>query len=105
MSRETPICVGVKRIENSFWKTSQNWLSSRLMSLGDMGCSLAMHQLKEREEFASRINQSPRDYITQPIISLSSAPQPFALRGVEGRHVDLRPFILYGEDIEIVPGG
>ena len=59
---------------------------------------------KEREEFASRIKDNPRDYIAQPIISLSRHPT-FCPHGVEGRHVDLRPFILYGEDIEIVPGG
>jgi len=59
---------------------------------------------KERDEFAARIKENPRDYIAQPIISLSRHPT-FCPEGVEGRHVDLRPFILYGEDIEIVPGG
>ena len=59
---------------------------------------------KERDEFAARIKETPRDYIAQPIISLSRHPT-FCPEGVAGRHVDLRPFILYGEDIEIVPGG
>jgi uncharacterized circularly permuted ATP-grasp superfamily protein len=59
---------------------------------------------KERDEFSARIKQNPRDYIAQPIISLSRHPT-FCPEGVQGRHVDLRPFILYGEDIEIVPGG
>ena len=59
---------------------------------------------KERKEFAARIKENPRDYIAQPIISLSRHPT-FCPDGVEGRHVDLRPFILYGEDIEILPGG
>ena len=59
---------------------------------------------KERKEFATRIKENPRDYIAQPIISLSRHPT-FCSDGVEGRHVDLRPFILYGEDIEILPGG
>ena len=59
---------------------------------------------KEREEFAQMIQASTRDYIAQPIISLSRHPT-FCENGIEGRHVDLRPFILYGEDIEIVPGG
>ena len=64
-----------------------------------------MPQLKkEKDEFAARIQEAPRDYIAQPIISLSRHPT-FCADGVEGRHVDLRPFILYGEDIEIVPGG
>jgi uncharacterized circularly permuted ATP-grasp superfamily protein len=59
---------------------------------------------KQRMEFAEMIRASPRDYIAQPIVSLSRHPT-FCEGGIEGRHVDLRPFILYGEDIEIVPGG
>ena len=59
---------------------------------------------KEREEFARLITSNPREYIAQPIISLSRHPT-FCEEGIAGRHVDLRPFILYGEDVEIVPGG
>ena len=58
----------------------------------------------EREEFARLIKAHPREYIAQPIISLSRHPT-FCEEGIEGRHVDLRPFILYGEDVEIVAGG
>jgi len=59
---------------------------------------------KEREEFGQLIKSNPREYIAQPIISLSRHPT-FCEEGIQGRHVDLRPFILYGEDVEIVPGG
>ena len=59
---------------------------------------------KQRMEFAQRILDSPRDYIAQPLVALSRHPT-FCEGGIEGRHVDLRPFILYGEDVEIVPGG
>ena len=59
---------------------------------------------KQREEFARLIEAHPREYIAQPIISLSRHPT-FCEEGIAGRHVDLRPFILYGEDVEIVPGG
>ena len=59
---------------------------------------------KEREEFGQLIKSNPRGYIAQPIISLSRHPT-FCEEGIQGRHVDLRPFILYGEDVEIVPGG
>ena len=59
---------------------------------------------KQRAEFAERIRASPRDYIAQPIVSLSRHPT-FCEGGIEGRHVDLRPFILYGDCVEIVPGG
>jgi uncharacterized circularly permuted ATP-grasp superfamily protein len=58
----------------------------------------------EREEFARKIEADPRNYIAQPTISFSRAP---CLIGddLEPRHVDLRPYILYGDKINIVPGG
>ena len=58
----------------------------------------------EREEFARRIESDPRNYIAQPTVSFSRAP---CLIGdeLEPRHVDLRPYILYGEKVNIVPGG
>ena len=58
----------------------------------------------EIEEFRKRIQADPRNYIAQPMISLSCHPT-FVEGGFEGRHIDLRPFILYGEKIVIVPGG
>lgn len=58
----------------------------------------------ERAEFAEKIKAAPRNYIAQPTLCLSRVP---ALMGdeFEGCHVDLRPYILYGEDIYITPGG
>jgi len=58
----------------------------------------------EREEFARKIEADPRNYIAQPTISFSRAP---CLIGddFEPRHVDLRPYILYGDKVNIVPGG
>jgi uncharacterized circularly permuted ATP-grasp superfamily protein len=58
----------------------------------------------EIEEFRARIEADPRNYIAQPMICLSRHPT-FVDGALEGRHVDLRPFILYGEKICIVPGG
>jgi uncharacterized circularly permuted ATP-grasp superfamily protein len=58
----------------------------------------------EIEEFRKRIEANPRNYIAQPMISLSCHPT-FVEGGFEGRHIDLRPFILYGEKPVIVPGG
>ncbi len=58
---------------------------------------------EQREEFARLIKAKPRDYIAQPTIQLSTHPT-FVDGTLEGRHVDLRPFILYGERITIVPG-
>jgi uncharacterized circularly permuted ATP-grasp superfamily protein len=58
---------------------------------------------KEQEEFATRIKENPRKYIAQPVIQLSRVPT-VTDDGVEGRHVDLRPYILYGKKVQIVPG-
>lgn len=58
----------------------------------------------EIEEFRQRIEAAPRNYIAQPMISLSCHPT-YIGDGFEGRHIDLRPYILYGEKTVIVPGG
>lgn len=60
--------------------------------------------VEEQEKFKKYILANPRNYIAQPTISLSRVPclingQP------EGRHVDLRPYALYGENVEVIPGG
>ncbi len=58
----------------------------------------------EREAFAKKIKANPRDFVAQPTISLSRAPVIAGDR-FAGRHVDLRPYILYGRDIFVLPGG
>jgi uncharacterized circularly permuted ATP-grasp superfamily protein len=58
----------------------------------------------EREEFRQRILENPRNYIAQPTLALSTAPCLIE-NEIESRHVDLRPYILYGDEIRIVPGG
>jgi uncharacterized circularly permuted ATP-grasp superfamily protein len=58
---------------------------------------------EERDQFAHRIRKDPRNYIAQPIIPLPRSPA-FGENQVRGRHVDLRPYILYGETIKIIPG-
>src|SRR6202000_186676 len=57
----------------------------------------------ERESFGEKIKADPENYIAQPTIQLSTAPT-YVGNGVEGRHVDLRPFILHGSETKIVPG-
>ncbi len=59
---------------------------------------------QEHEEFRRKIRDNPRNYIAQPTISLSRVPCMMQDHA-EGRHVDLRPYILYGEDIHVMPGG
>ena len=59
----------------------------------------------QRQEFAQRIQANPRNYIAQPILSLSRVPTLIEDQ-IEGRHVDLRPYILHrGEEIYVHPGG
>ncbi len=59
---------------------------------------------EERGGFAEKIRTNPRNYIAQPVVSLSRVPV-IADDHFEGRHVDLRPYILYGQDIYVLPGG
>ncbi|GAC1641753.1 MAG: circularly permuted type 2 ATP-grasp protein [Ktedonobacteraceae bacterium] len=58
----------------------------------------------QREEFRQAVLANPRNYIAQPTLALSRAP--CVMDGhIEPRHIDLRPFILNGERVTIVPGG
>jgi uncharacterized circularly permuted ATP-grasp superfamily protein len=58
----------------------------------------------QRAEFAKRIQENPRNYIAQPVIPLSR--HVCYLDGeLESRHIDLRPYVIYGQDISVVPGG
>jgi len=60
---------------------------------------------KELRDFAKKIESEPRNFIAQPVISLSRHPTICEDLSIEGRHVDLRPFVLYGDSIEIISGG
>jgi uncharacterized circularly permuted ATP-grasp superfamily protein len=72
---------------------------------GGYGMLIGPHSTaSEREEFRRRILADPRNYIAQPTLALSRAPC-FIDGEVEPRHIDLRPYILYGDQITIVPGG
>lgn len=60
---------------------------------------------QERDDYAEKIKADPRNYIAQPILSLSRVPT-LCDQVFEGRHVDLRPFLLCsGEDVFVLPGG
>ena len=57
----------------------------------------------EQKEFVKNIKRNPRNYIAQPLINFSRVPT-LTENSIEGRHVDLRPYVLYGKEIKIVPG-
>lgn len=59
---------------------------------------------KEREAFAAKLKARPKNYIAQPTLSLSTCPI-LTEAGLSPRHVDLRPFVLVSDKIQIVPGG
>jgi len=58
----------------------------------------------EREKFVRLIRRDPRNYIAQPLLTLSTAPTLVG-NSVEPRHLDLRPFVLSGESISVTTGG
>src|SRR5260370_21987433 len=58
----------------------------------------------ERDKFRAAINENPRNYIAQPVGQLSRCPA-YSDGRFEGRHIDLRPYILFGEKITIIPAG
>jgi len=73
---------------------------------GGYGMLIGPHATEEeRREFAARIEAHPRNYIAQPTLALSRVPTIVDGNRFEGRHVDLRPYILYGKDIWVLPGG
>ena len=58
----------------------------------------------EIEQFRQRIKANPAAYIAQPTLSLSTCPT-FVENGIAPRHIDLRPFVLSGKEVKLVPGG
>ena len=72
---------------------------------GGYGMLIGPKASKEQiERFREQIKANPERYIAQPTLALSTCPT-FVEEGVAPRHVDLRPFVLSGRDVHIVPGG
>ena len=72
---------------------------------GGYGMLVGPHaSARERAEYGEQVKANPRNVIAQPTLSLSRVPT-LVDDHFEGRHVDLRPYILYGEDIYVMPGG
>jgi uncharacterized circularly permuted ATP-grasp superfamily protein len=72
---------------------------------GGYGMLVGPHStLADREKFAALIQANPRNYIAQPTLALSRVPTIID-EHFEGRHVDLRPYVLCGKDIYVLPGG
>jgi uncharacterized circularly permuted ATP-grasp superfamily protein len=72
---------------------------------GGYGMLIGPHSTPEEQlDFVGRINKNPRGYIAQPTLSLSRVPTIIGDQ-FESRHVDLRPYVLYGQEIYVQPGG
>jgi uncharacterized circularly permuted ATP-grasp superfamily protein len=72
---------------------------------GGYGMLVGPHSTREQQvEFAARIRANPRNFIAQPTLALSRAPT-IVDDHFEGRHLDLRPYVLCGRDIYVLPGG
>lgn len=72
---------------------------------GGYGMLIGPHSTaEEQEKFRRQIEANPRNYIAQPTLALSRAPC-FTEGQIDSRHVDLRPYILYGKEVRIIPGG
>ena len=59
---------------------------------------------KEIEAFRAKLKARPANYIAQPTLSLSTVPT-YTKKGVAPRHVDLRPFVLSGDQVRVTTGG
>jgi uncharacterized circularly permuted ATP-grasp superfamily protein len=72
---------------------------------GGYGMLVGPHSTRQQQdEFAAKIQANPRNFIAQPTLALSRVPT-IVDDHFEGRHVDLRPYVLCGREIYVVPGG
>ncbi|MBN9390646.1 MAG: circularly permuted type 2 ATP-grasp protein [Chloroflexi bacterium] len=73
---------------------------------GGYGMLVGPHSTQaQRDDFAAKLREDPRNYIAQPTIALSRHPAFANDNSFTGCHIDLRPYVLYGESVKIVPGG
>jgi uncharacterized circularly permuted ATP-grasp superfamily protein len=63
-----------------------------------------MSTAAQRAEFAAKVRDNPRNYVAQPVVTLSTCPT-WTDEGVSPRHVDLRPYIITGKSTWVLPGG
>lgn len=100
----TYICSESKNMDYVI-KNIENMVVKTVDGAGGYGMLIGPKSTKrQQKEFIEKIKNNPRKYIAQPTINLSRVPV-IAGRNFEGRHVDLRPYIIYGEEIKVIPGG
>ena len=102
---ETLPPVAIPRSVSTCSSTSIRWWSRRWASRAATACSSGRRaRRRSARTSARRSSPIPRNFIAQPTLSLSHSPC-FVDGRVEPRHVDLRPYVLFGTSVSIVPGG
>ena len=100
---ETYLCRRPEDLEYTL-DNLESLVVKRVGESGGYGMLIGPHATpKEREEYAVGLRANPADYISQPVLALSRAPCLIE-GGFEPRHVDLRPFVLHGQETRMVPG-
>ena len=103
---QVPTYVGLRKDDFTFMR--ENLAKLVVKTTGDSGgYNMLMGPFASRKEidaYAAQMRKAPGNYIAQPLIELSSHPT-WVDGKFEPRRIDLRPFILYGETIRVLPGG
>ena len=100
---ETHLCRRPEDLEYTL-DNLENLVVKRVGESGGYGMLIGPHATPaERAAYAEELRADPADFISQPVLDLSSAPC-FIEGRAEPRHVDLRPFVLHGRETRIVPG-
>ena len=100
---ETYLCRRPKDLEYTL-DNLENLVVKRVGESGGYGMLVGPHTTaEEREAYAKQVRADPASFISQPVLALSRAPCLIGGR-IEPRHVDLRPFVLHGQEIRIVSG-
>ena len=102
-SVETYLCRRPEHLEHTL-DNLENLIVKRVGESGGYGMLVGPQATpEEREEYAKQLRANPAEFISQPVLPLSRAPCLVDNR-FEPRHVDLRPFVLHGQETRIVPG-
>ena len=100
---ETHLCRRPEDLEYTL-DNLESLVVKRVGESGGYGMLIGPHATPaERAAYAEELRANPADFISQPVLALSSAPC-FIEGHAEPRHVDLRPFVLHGRETRIVPG-
>jgi uncharacterized circularly permuted ATP-grasp superfamily protein len=100
----TYLCWEPKQLDHVL-KNLDNLVVKAANESGGYGMLVGIHSTQEeRDAFALKIKENPRNYIAQPTLNLSRVPTLIEDE-FQGCHVDLRPYVLYGKDIFVNPGG